>query len=128
MVLPPGQQPPSPWNYPYPQNLTDFQPKANIIIQFTALGLYTMEITTQTPHQYLSNLVVKFFTKNGFRLPQLFTATYPITVTSPTQFTIPFNQPFTLAVPTTPTTPQPVQVVPVAEVGQSLQSAINNAA
>ncbi len=124
MVIP--AQPPAPWAYPYPQNLTDFQPRARIVTQFTAILPYTIEVTTQTPHEYLSNLVVKFFTKLGFTLPQLFDKTFLITVTSPTQFTIQFRDPFTFTFPALTTTPQPMQVMPIAEVGQSLASAINN--
>lgn len=108
---------------PYPINMTNFQPKANTILPPIIQGNPTI-IETVNPNQYLPNLIIKLFNSNAYPYPGVFNTPFPITLISPTEFSIPldstnFPAPVIAAM-------QQAQVLPVAQTGQSLASATNN--
>lgn len=84
---------------------------------------YVTTITTLTPHGYKSGLIVKIVIPYPYETSIFHNKSYPITILSPTQFTIPqdtTSQSFGLF-PISPD--QEPQVIPVAEQAITLANA-----
>lgn len=112
-----------PYTPPLP-DLTDFVPKRRVISSI-ATGFPTV-ITTDEDHGYTSTLIVSFLFPNLKKMQQLQSATFPITVLSPTTFSIPVDT-TTYGAFVIDTNQEP-QVLPAAEQNLTLENATNNAA
>lgn len=104
-----------------------FQPSMRVIAAISNSS--PVVITTTFAHQYITNTIVRLDIPLGFGMQALNQKFAPITVLSPTTFSMPFDttslEPFTL--PTTfPPSYQDAQVVPIAETNDMLTAAVQN--
>ena len=114
------------------QNPT-YAPAMRVILSITnanpALVTTTIDGSTPAPHNYISNTIVRLDIPTGYGMLQADQLFGPITVTSPTQFTIPIN---TLTFDAFvfpanwPFTQQYAQCVPIAETSDILKAATIN--
>jgi len=112
-----------PYTPPLP-DLTNFIPKRRLVSNL-ALGFPTV-VTTTEDHGYTSTLIVSFLFPNVKRIQALQNVAFPITVLSPTTFSVPIDT--TNYGPFTVDTNQEPQVLPAAEQNLTLVNATNNAA
>jgi len=86
-------------------------------------------ITTTLVHQYINNLIVRIDIPTGFGMENLNGQFAPITILSPTTFSMPIDtttfNPFVLPA-TFPPPHQDAQVVPIAETNERLRGAVQN--
>jgi hypothetical protein len=85
-------------------------------------------VTTSFDHGYLSQWIVRIVVPNGFGMTNLNDLTFPITVLSPTTFSIPINTSgFTaFSVPTSPKFGTPAQCIPIGEEAALLSGSFRN--
>ena len=100
-----------------------WQPNYSIISSITNANPGV--VTTVSPHDYYSGLIVQFFYGPKFGMQQLIGNIYTITVLSPTTFSINQNtslfDTFTIG-----TNKQSPQVVPVGEIASTLKNLERN--
>lgn len=105
-------------------DLTNFIPKRRLVQSLTTA--FPTVITTTEPHGYTSTLIVSFLFPNVKRIQKLQEGAFPITVLSPTTFSIPVDT--TNAGQFIVDFNQEPQVLPAAEQNLTLVNATNNAA
>lgn len=115
--------------FPFPV----YQPKMCGILSITnanpALVTTTLDGVNPGNHQYINGLIVRIDIAPGYGMPQINQQFAPITVVSPTQFTIAIDTTMydTFAFPTTyPLTSQYSQCNPIAELNGQIIGAVNN--
>lgn len=111
----------------YANPLPTFQPAMRVIAGISNAS--PVLITTTFAHQYITNTIVRLDIPPSFGMQALNQQFGPITVISPTTFTMPIDatnlEPFVL--PTTfPPGYQDAQVVPISEVNSLLAAATQN--
>jgi hypothetical protein len=89
------------------------------------------QVTTNTPHNYVSGTVVRLVITPNHGMPQLNGQFAPITVTGATTFTVPIDTtnyvPFSIPVSVAPGSSTTCsQVVPMGELTSQLTAAIHN--
>lgn len=129
MAFYPPLAPPPAVPYLVPQNFTNFQPQISEIASIM-LGFIT-SLTTTADHNYNNEVIVRIYIPypGATYFPR--TASFQVTVTSPTSFTIPYDstnlQPYFIQhYPLTARVANIGQVIPVAEPAITLQNAVNN--
>ena len=107
---------------------TQFQPYRTEV-QSVALGNPTT-FTTTIVHNYNTGLIVRLFMPYKDGLQNMVGQLFPITVTGPTTFTVPYNSGIYEAAYSADTAfiPQQAQIIPVAEQNQFLNSSVDNVA
>jgi hypothetical protein len=111
----------NPFPFIPPINYTNFLPAAKNISGLTDTN--PTVITTTVPHNYLPGLFIRLFVPYSQAPTNLFGPIFPITILSPTTFSIPFDATtLQLLLPIV----QKAQVIPVSELASTLQNAEDN--